>query len=132
MTAPILAAATFCFAVSLIHVTSLAIAIWRFRHNARAEPLSKQHPPVSQNHSVSIVRPLCGIDNYAADTLRSTFELDYPDCEILFCVATAQDAVLPLVRGLIAENPGTRVKLLIGDERVSPNPKLNNVLKGWH
>jgi ceramide glucosyltransferase len=32
---------------------------------------------------------------------------------------------------LIAENPGARAKLLIGDERVSPNPKLNNVLKGW-
>jgi ceramide glucosyltransferase len=131
MTAPILAAATFCFTVTLIHITSLAVAIWRFRHNARAEPPSKQHPPVSQNHSVSIVRPLCGIDNYAADTLRSTFELDYPHYEILFCVASGSDAVLPLVRSLTAENPGARVRLLIGDERVSPNPKLNNVLKGW-
>jgi ceramide glucosyltransferase len=124
MTAPILAAATFCIAVTLIQVASLAIAIVRLRQTA-CGPLSKFYPPVS------LVRPLCGIDNYAADTLRSTFELDYPDCEILFCVASAQDAVLPLVRGLIAENPVACVKLLIGDERVSPNPKLNNVLKGW-
>ncbi len=65
------------------------------------------------------MRPLCGIDNYAADTLRSTFELDYPHCEILFCVASAKDPVLPLVRGLIAEHPGARAKLLIGDDRVS-------------
>jgi ceramide glucosyltransferase len=124
MTAPILAAATFCIAVTLIQVASLTIAIVRLRQTA-CGPLSKFYPPVS------LVRPLCGIDNYAADTLRSTFELDYPDFEILFCVATAQDAVLPLVQNLIAENPCTRVKLLIGDERVSPNPKLNNVLKGW-
>jgi ceramide glucosyltransferase len=124
MTAPILAAATFCIAVTLIQVASLAIAIVRLRQTAQP-PLSKFHPPVS------LVRPLCGIDNYAADTLRSTFELDYPDCEILFCAATDRDAVLPLVRNLIAENPEACVKLLIGDERVSPNPKLNNVLKGW-
>jgi ceramide glucosyltransferase len=124
MTAPILAAATFCIAVALIQVASLMIAIVRLRRTA-SEPLSKQYPPVS------LVRPLCGIDNYAADTLRSTFDLDYPHYEILFCVASGGDAVLPLVRSLIAENPGARAKLLIGDERVSPNPKLNNVLKGW-
>jgi ceramide glucosyltransferase len=40
------------------------------------------------------VRPLCGIDNYAADTLRSTFDVDYPRCEILFCVASADSNVL--------------------------------------
>jgi hypothetical protein len=33
---------------------------------------------------VAVTRPLCGIDNYAADTLRSAFELDYPRYEILF------------------------------------------------
>src|ERR1700733_11836839 len=124
MTAPILAAAAFCIAVTLIQIASLAIAIFRLRQTASG-PLSRSCPPVS------LVRPLCGIDNYAADTLRSTFELDYPHYEILFCVASASDAVLPLVRSLIAENPGARVKLLIGDELVSPNPKLNNVLKGW-
>jgi ceramide glucosyltransferase len=124
MTAPILAAATFCIAVTVIHVTSIVIAIWRFRQSSGA-PLSNHYPPVS------LVRPLCGIDNYAADTLRSTFELDYPHCEILFCVASTEDPVLPLVRSLMAENTGAGARLLVGDERVSPNPKLNNVLKGW-
>jgi ceramide glucosyltransferase len=77
------------------------------------------------------VRPLCGIDNYAADTLRSTFDLDYPRCEILFCVASAKDPAVPLVEALMAEHPEAGAKLLVGDERVSSNPKLNNVLKGW-
>jgi ceramide glucosyltransferase len=125
MTAPILAAATFCIAVTLIQVASLAIAICRLRQNAHRGLPSDHCPPVS------LVRPLCGIDNYAADTLASTFGLDYPHYEILFCVASAKDAVLPLVRTLMAEHPRTRAKLLIGDERVSANPKLNNVLKGW-
>src|ERR1700722_2789142 len=125
MTAPILAAPIFCIAVAVIHAASIAIAICRLRRGPRCDPPSKLYPPVS------LVRPLCGIDNYAADTLRSTFELDYPDCEILFCVASASDPVVPLVESLMTENPGACARLLVGDERVSPNPKLNNVLKGW-
>jgi ceramide glucosyltransferase len=126
MTAPILAAAIFCSTVAIIHATSIAIAIARFRRNSRRGAMSGAYPPVS------LVRPLCGIDNYAVDTLRSTFELDYSDYEVLFCVASARDPVLPLVKGLMAEHADVPARLLIGDDRVSPNPKLNNVVKGWH
>ena len=126
MTALILIAATFCIVTTAIHVVSIAIAIFRFRRSAWREPLSAQKFP-----PVSLVRPLCGIDNYAADTLRSTFALAYPRCEILFCVASANDPVVPLIESLLAEHRQAGAKLLVGDERVSNNPKLNNVLKGW-
>jgi ceramide glucosyltransferase len=122
MTETILTAAVFCAVVSFIHIASIAIAIRRFRKPLREPQLEP---------AVSIVRPLCGIDNYGGETLRTTFELDYPDYEILFCVASAGDPVLPLARALIAEHPGVPAKLLIGDDRVSTNPKLNNVTKGW-
>jgi ceramide glucosyltransferase len=126
MTAPILAAATFCLATIAIHVTSIVIASFRLRQRTPAQPLPRQKFP-----PISLVRPLCGIDNYAADTLRSTFELDYPRCEILFCVASANDPVIPLVEALMSEHSSADVRLLVGDERASSNPKLNNVLKGW-
>jgi len=125
MTAPILAAAAFALTVTVFHVASIALAIGRFRRSPCGSTLSRQCPPVS------LVRPLCGIDNYAVDTLSSTFGLDYPRYEILFCVASANDPVVPLVEALIAEHPAANAKLLVGDERVSNNPKLNNVVKGW-
>ena len=125
MTAPILAAATFCITLTAAHVASIVIAILRFRQSPPRETLSNQYPPVT------LVRPLCGLDNYAADTLSSTFDLDYPRYEILFCVACAKDPVVPLVEALIAKHAGASARLLVGDERVSANPKLNNVLKGW-
>jgi ceramide glucosyltransferase len=127
MTAPIFAAATFCFTATAIHVASIVVAALRLRRRTPGEPLSRQKSP-----PVSLVRPLRGIDNYAADTLGSTFELDYPRCEILFCVASVKDPVVPLIEALMAEHAGAGARLLIGDERVSLNPKLNNVLKGWH
>jgi len=126
MTAPILAAATFCIATIAIHIASVVIAALGRRTRPPRPPASRQNLP-----AVSLVRPLCGIDNHAADTLSSTFALDYPRCEILFCVASAKDPVVALIEAMMAEHVGAGAKLLIGDERVSPNPKLNNVLKGW-
>ncbi len=128
MTPPILAAATFCIVTTGIHVASIAITGFRLRKRAASArpPEGQPLPPVS------LVRPLCGIDNYAAETLRSTFALDYPAYEIVFCVAAADDPVIPLVESLIAAHPDADAKILIGDDRISNNPKLNNVLKGWN
>jgi ceramide glucosyltransferase len=125
MTAPILAAASLCLATTVIHVASIAVAALRLRRPAPRRSPPRNLPPVS------LVRPVCGIDNHAAETLGSTFLLDYPDCEILFCAASADDPVVPMVRALMAGHPHAGARLLIGDERASNNPKLNNVLKGW-
>jgi len=126
MTAPILAAATFCIATTATQFASIAVAVVRLRQGA-----ARQSPPSPNLPPVSLVRPLCGIDNYAADTLTSTFALDYPHYEILFCVACANDPVVPFVEALMRRHPQPGARLLIGDERVNNNPKLNNVLKGW-
>src|ERR1700716_420274 len=80
---------------------------------------------------VSLVRPVCGLENHIEDTLRSGFHLDYPRYEIIFCAAAANDSALPLVRRLIADHPHVPARLLIGNEAISENPKLNNVCKGW-
>ncbi|MCI0600201.1 MAG: glycosyltransferase, partial [Beijerinckiaceae bacterium] len=59
------------------------------------------------------------------------FRLDYPAYELIFCVARANDPVLPLIRRLIARHPARSAQLIIGDEKVSLNPKLNNCVRGW-
>ncbi len=78
-----------------------------------------------------MVRPLCGLDNFCEETLESSFRLDYPSYEIIFCVARATDLVLPLVHRLIAKYPDRPARLIVGDEKVSANPKLNNCVRGW-
>lgn len=109
------------------HFGSLAIAAWRSRRGAAARAL----PAPAHAPGVTVVRPVCGLENYIEETLRSTFLLDYPRFEILFCVARADDAAVPLLRRLIADYPWIDARLLLGDERISANPKLNNMVKGW-
>jgi ceramide glucosyltransferase len=124
MTSTILAAA-FCIVKTTIQLASVAIAAIRCRARPLPLPAPDGAPPVT------LVRPLCGIDNFGAETLGLSFALDYPHYEVIFCVAKIDDPVAVIVKRLIATHPGTRARLLIGEERVSANPKLNNLVKGW-
>ena len=124
MTILLSAAFAFCAIATFIHLVSILIATVRCRPRVSLAA-SPDSPPVT------IVRPVCGVDNFVEDTLASSFALDYPRYEIVFCVANRRDPVVPLVQALIAAHPGTAARLLVGDDRVSVNPKLNNCVKGW-
>jgi ceramide glucosyltransferase len=118
-------AAGFCVLTTSIQIASTAIGAWRCL--ARKSHLS---PPMNAP-AVTIVRPVCGIDNFERETLASSFGLDYPDYRILYCAARADDPAVALVRELIAAHPRQHAELLIGDDRAGPNPKLNNTIKGF-
>lgn len=112
-----------CFA-TIAQIASILVAILRFhKHDKRV---------ADDAAGVSILRPVCGIDNFIEETLRSTFHLDYPNYEIVFCVADADDPVIPIVQRLMTAYPDIEARLLIGNATVSANPKLNNLVKGWH
>jgi ceramide glucosyltransferase len=96
-----------------------------------ARPRSVRRPAL-ERPPVTILRPFRGIENNVEETLSSTFVLEYPDYEILFCVAEHADPVVPLILRLIAEHPHVRARLLVGEDRISINPKLNNLVKGWN
>jgi ceramide glucosyltransferase len=120
-----LTAAFLVFTLGL-HLTSIGIGLVRCRARGR------HMPPPPDAPAVTLVRPVCGLDNFVEATIASSFDLDYPEYEVLFCVAQARDPVVPIVRQLIAAHPNTRARLLVGDERISENPKLNNCFKGWN
>ncbi|WP_411742004.1 ceramide glucosyltransferase [Rhodobacter sp. TJ_12] len=107
-----------------LHLVSAALTAWRYRaptprHLPAAPPL------------VTLLRPVCGLDTHDAETLGSTFRLTYPNLEIIFCAARDEDPAVALLTRLIAENPGVNARLLVGEDRITANPKLNNLEKGW-
>jgi ceramide glucosyltransferase len=123
MTVLIRAAEAFCVVATAFQFVSIAVVIGRVRRAVR---------PMVADVGVSIIRPVCGLENFSEATLRSGFQLAYPSYEILFCVACAADPAIPLVSRLIEAHPNVPTRLLIGNERISSNPKLNNVVKGWN
>jgi ceramide glucosyltransferase len=123
MTALILAAGILCILASAAHCTSLSTVMARVRRQRTCAPQA--------DVGVSILRPLCGIDNFSEATLRSTFHLDHRRYEVLFCVANAADPIVPIAKRLIEAHPEIPARLLVGSDRISSNPKLNNLAKGW-
>ena len=113
-----------CTLLTALHLASLVVAGRRIGRPARETTFPAGAP-------VSLVRPVCGVETFSEETLARGFRLDYPTYEIVFCVADAADPVLPLVRRLIAAHPQVPARILVGDERISDNPKLNNCVRGW-
>ena len=114
----------YCVAGLLVlHVASILLAASAM---TRTAPDGRQDRP-----GITVVRPVCGLEHHLEQTLTSTFHAEYPDYEIIFCSASATDTGIPMVQRLIADNPQTTARLLIGDDPISGNPKLNNCVKGW-
>ena len=114
-----------CLLLILVNILSLAVATFRLRPVRGRLVRPAKAPPLS------LVRPVCGLEAFSEETLASGFQLDYPQYELIFCVARGDDPVVPMVERLMAMHPGIPSQLLVGDVKVSGNPKLNNCVRGW-
>ena len=83
-----------------LHVFSAAVAAFRCRRGGTPLP----RPP-TRRRSPSSSR-LCGVEPFSKETLASIFALDYPDYEVVFCVADAADPIAPIARRVMAAHPG--------------------------
>ena len=118
-------AAGFSLLMTGTQIVSTGVAAVRCRKVRQPCPVPEDAP------GVSLMRPVCGLDNYAEETLRSSFTLDYPRYELLFCCDRADDPVLPLIQRLMTAYPDIPSRIVIGLDEISANPKLNNCVKGW-
>ena len=105
------------WAYSLLSVA----AAWRYRKR-RPGPLLRAVP-------ISILKPLAGAENELEANLRSFFEQDYEEFELLFAVRRANDPALETVRRLEEEFPHVPCRILVSGEPPYPNAKVYSVDK---
>jgi ceramide glucosyltransferase len=124
MTWPIAIAGLFAAGALGIHVLSCLLAARRCRAGLVAPQAARLDP-------VSLIRPVCGLDHDARRTLESSFGLEHPDYEVIFCVSDSDDPALRLIEDVRSRHPGVPCRLLVGRDRFAHNPKLDNCAKGW-
>jgi ceramide glucosyltransferase len=73
---------------------------------------------------VSILKPLAGVDDGLEENLRTFFEQDYAEFEILFAVRSAEEAAIPVVERLLASYPRVPARLIVTGEPPYPNAKV--------
>lgn len=78
--------------------------------------------------SVSILKPLHGLDPLLAEAFRSHGQQQYPGpYELLFGVSSLDDPVVPLVHQLQAEFPDRSIRLIHCPAVLGPNGKVSNL-----
>lgn len=99
-----------------------------------------EKPPASDARPdcepVTIIRPIKGIDPELTSCLELSFLQDYPadKVQILFCLQDHDDPALPVLEMLVAKYPDVDAQILIlapGSDHFGPNPKVNNLAKGF-
>src|SRR5438552_14838491 len=99
--------------LATLALLSFLLILWQWLV-ARRFPLHKRELAHPFPPAVTLLKPLKGCDEFTEAGLRSWFEQDYTGrLQILFGVASAEDPVCDIVRGLIAKFPETDADLII-------------------
>ncbi len=79
--------------------------------------LLRRRPSSRSTAPVSILKPVCGLDEGFEDAIRSHAVQDYPEFEILFGVHTLDDPAVPCIRRLIESHPDVPIRLIHAQTR---------------
>jgi ceramide glucosyltransferase len=109
-----------------IYAVLCVFAIVRFRISSND---STKHF-VEFQPSVTILKPIHGLEKNQRENLRSSCLQDYPEYQVVFSVQSAEDAALPLLRELQEEFGSGRVTVAVEDCRAGTNGKINNMIGG--
>ncbi len=73
---------------------------------------------------VSILKPVRGSDDDAYENFASFCTQDYPEYEIVFCVGTPDDEIVPVLERLKLDFPQVPIRVLFGSLRIATNDKV--------
>ena len=86
--------------------------------------LATQPPPLRAAIPISVLRPLSGLDEGLEENLRSIFEQEYSEFEVLFAVHHADDPAVAMVEKVKSAFPaGPPTRLIVTGEPPGPNAK---------
>lgn len=76
----------------------------------------------------TIIAPCKGVDPELEENLAALFEQDYPAYEIVFAIASGDDAARPVIEKTMAKHPQVESKLVIASGSRSRSEKVSNLL----
>ncbi|MCM2356782.1 MAG: bacteriohopanetetrol glucosamine biosynthesis glycosyltransferase HpnI [Geobacteraceae bacterium] len=91
----------------------------------RRKPASGHTPPVT------ILKPVKGMDAGSFENFASFCRQDYPEFQIVFAVASADDPAVPVIERLRNEFPDREIELVLDGRLHGPNYKVCNLINAY-
>jgi ceramide glucosyltransferase len=108
-------------------VTMVAAARWRSRSRGRKRRAVAADGPAPHLPSVSVLKPVRGVDPHGEHCFASFCVQEYSEYEILFGVAEPEDPAVEVVRRLQERYPAVTVRLVQTTGTLGANRKVCNL-----
>ena len=100
----------------------VVFAMWRLLRFAR-----RVHVVDAPTPAVTVLKPVCGLDQDLYENLRSFCEQDYPEYQVIFGVSDPKDPALAVIDRLIRALPDKDLSLVVNDRLIGTNRKVSNL-----
>ena len=117
----LLAPVTLLVTGSLVYCVLTIVAAVRYR---RVRPALLRAAALGNAAPISILKPLAGIDDGLEENLRTFFEQEYSNFEILFAVRNPDDPAIAVAERLRARYRSVPSRLIVTGEPPYPNAKV--------
>ena len=105
---------------SLFMTAATHLAVQRVNARAAKRP-SGPTPPIS------VLKPLCGVDEGLYQNLASLARQNYPEFELVLGAEDPDDPALTVARALRRDFPKVKIQIVAGMPVVGMNPKVSNL-----
>jgi ceramide glucosyltransferase len=112
-------------ALLLLISSSVAFYIWCTICTVRF--FTSKRETGTESQAVSLLVPVCGVDEGADENWASLCRQDHESYEVLFGVMDPQDPAVPILKELVAKFPD-RARLLCGLEVLGVNHQISNLM----
>lgn len=98
-------------------------------YSARQYFRTRRKPDEAFTPPVSVLKPVRGLDRTPYENFATFCSQDYPEYEVLFGVADADDPVIEVIQRVIAAFPDRSIRLLVGAPELGPSSKVNQLCR---
>lgn len=85
------------------------------RHAHPSLPSRLSTLPKTAVPGVTIIRPICGLDDNLYNALQASMRFDYPKYQVIFALQDERDEAIPVVRMIMERYPEVDSRLIIGE-----------------